>query len=99
TATHPVNSAPNNFLYNTSLSTDAAFWKVKFWTDANPDMNEYNDTTTFVQELSNFYAYDDGSAEMGYSLNVAGGKLAYRFDMVGGDSLRAVRMYFNPMAN
>jgi len=97
--TNPVNSAPNNFLFNPSLSTDAAFWKVKFWTNATPDINRYNDTTTFIQELSNFYAYDDGSAEMGYGLNSAGGKLAYRFDLVGGDSLRAIRMYFNPIAN
>jgi hypothetical protein len=96
---NPVNDAPNNFLYEPSLSTDAAFWRVKFWTNATPDINRYNDTTTFVQELSNYYAYDDGSAEMGYGLNTQGGKLAYRFDMVGGDSLRAVRLYFNPIAN
>lgn len=96
---HPVNSAPNNFLYDASLSTDAAFWEVKFWTNATPDINRYNDTTTFVQELSNYYAYDDGTAEMGYGLNVAGAKLAYRFDIAGSDSLRALRMYFNPIAN
>lgn len=99
TVDNPVNSTPNNFLYDASLSTDAAFWKVKFWTNATPDINRYNDTTSFVQELSNYYSYDDGSAEMGYGLNSAGGKLAYRFDLVGGDSLRAIRMYFNPIAN
>jgi hypothetical protein len=62
-------------------------------------MNRYNDTVSFVQELSNYYAYDDGSAEMGYGLNVGGAMLAYRFDLASGDSLRALRMYFNPMAN
>lgn len=98
-STHPVNSAPNNFEYDASLSTDAAFWRVKLWANATPDINRYNDTTFFIQELSNYYAYDDGSAEMGYGLNTAGAALAYRFDMVGGDSLRAVRMYFNPQAN
>ncbi|MBK9175545.1 MAG: T9SS type A sorting domain-containing protein [Flavobacteriales bacterium] len=97
---HPVNSAPNNFTYDPSLSTDAAFWRVKFWrTNTMPDINRYNDTTAFIQELSNYLAYDDGSAEMGYSLNVAGAMLAYRFDIVGEDSLRAVRLYFNPQAN
>lgn len=64
-----------------------------------PDINRYNDTVLFIQEISNYMSYDDGSAEMGYGLNFEGGKLAYRFDMVGGDSLRAVRMYFNPQAN
>lgn len=96
---HAVNSPPNNLVYDPSLSTDAAFWQVQFITNATPDVNRYNDTITFVQELSNYYAYDDGSAEMGYGLNVTGGRLAYRFDLLGGDSLRAIRMYFNPMAN
>jgi hypothetical protein len=52
---------------------------------------------SFLQELSNYYSYDDGSAEGGYSLNSAGAKLAVRFDTQGGDSLRAVRMYFDPI--
>jgi hypothetical protein len=52
---------------------------------------------TFVQELSNYYGYDDGSAEAGYSLNTAGSKVAVRFDTQGSDSLRAVRMYFDPI--
>lgn len=96
---HPINSAPNNFTYDTSLSEDAAFWRVRFITNTTPDVNRYNDTITFVQELSNYYSYDDGSAEAGYSLNIAGAQLAHRFDIVGGDSLRAIRMYFLPMAN
>lgn len=96
---HPINSAPNNFVYDNSPSTDAAFWDVKFWCNATPDINRYNDTIHLRQELSNYYAYDDGTAEMGYGLNVNGSKLAYRYDLIGPDSLRAVRMYFNPMAN
>ena len=98
-STHPINSGTNNFVYDPALSEDAAFWRVRFLTNATPDINRYNDTITFVQEISNYYAYDDGSAEMGYGLDASGAKLAYRFDIVGGDSLRALRMYFNPMAN
>lgn len=94
---HPVGNS--GFAYDPSLSTDFAFWTVKFKTLTQPDINQYNDTTQFTQELSNYYAYDDGSAEMAYGLNTNGAKLAYRFDMVGGDSLRALRIYFNPQAN
>lgn len=97
--THPINSAPNNFVFDNTPSTDAAFWDVRFLVEATPDINQYNDTMRVTQELSNYYAYDDGSAEMGYSLNSAGAKLAYRYDLIGPDSLRAVRIYFNPMAN
>jgi hypothetical protein len=98
-STHAINSPPNDFVYNNDLSTDAAFWDVKFWTNATPDINRYNDTIRMVQELSNYYAYDDGSAEAGYGLTAAGARLAYRYDLIGPDSLRAIRMYFNPVAN
>lgn len=97
--THPINSAPNNFIFDNAGSTDAAFWDVKFWSNATPDINRYNDTIHLRQELSNYYSYDDGSAEAGYGLNVPGARLAYRYDLIGPDSLRAVRMYFNPIAN
>ncbi|MEZ4739937.1 MAG: T9SS type A sorting domain-containing protein [Flavobacteriales bacterium] len=99
TSEHPINSAPNNFVFNNDLSTDVAFWDVKFWTNATPDINRYNDTIRSVQELSNYYAYDDGSAEAGYGLTAAGAKLAYRYDLIAPDSLRSIRMYFNPIAN
>lgn len=98
-STHTVNSTPNNFVYDTGLSEDFAFWKVKFWAQTQPDLIQENDTASFVQELSNYYAYDDGSAEMAYGIGGAGSKLAYRYDLLGGDSLRAIRMYFSPSAN
>jgi len=96
---HPINNAPNNFVYDNSMSTDAAFWNVKFWLNATPDINRYNDTIRLVQELSNYYAYDDGSAEAGYGLSSSQAMLAYRFDLNGPDTIRAIRMYFNPIAN
>jgi hypothetical protein len=85
------------YTYDPTLSTDAAFWRNKFWLNTTPNNIPYNDTMTFVQELSNYYSYDDGSAEAGYSLNTAGSKVAVRFDTQGSDSLRAVRMYFDPI--
>jgi hypothetical protein len=99
TAPFAVGAAPSDFVYDPGLSEGAAFWEVEQVLLTNPDANHYNDTVRFVQEISNYYAYDDGSAEAGYGLNAGGGQLAYRFDMVGGDSLRALRLYFNPIAN
>jgi len=97
TSVHPVGAGPCSFSYDPALSTDAAFWRSSFWLNATPNNIAYNDTMSFLQELSNYYSYDDGSAEAGYSLNSAGAKLAVRFDTQGGDSLRAVRMYFDPI--
>lgn len=96
---HPINSAPNNFVYDNAPSSGAAFWDVRFRAIVSPDINPYNDTMRLRQEFSNFYAYDDGSAEAGYGLNIGGARLAYRFDLIGPDTLRAIRMYFNPIAN
>jgi len=97
TSSHAINSGPQPYTYDLGGCPGAAFAEVKFWTMANPDALRHNDTTAFVQEISNYYSYDDGSAELGYSLNTNGARLAYRFDTQGQDSLRAVRMYFDPI--
>lgn len=96
-STFEVNSGGSPFAYELSGCAGAAFMRCKFVTEANPDALRYNDTTTVVQEISNYYSYDDGSAEQGYWLNTQGGRIAYRFDTQGQDSLRAVRMYFDPI--
>lgn len=92
-----VNSGGSPFTYDLSACSDAAFMHGTFVVKASPDAMRYNDTTAFTQEISNYYSYDDGSAEAGYWLNYQGGQIAYRFDTQGDDSLRAVRMYFDPI--
>ncbi len=94
---HPVNSGADPLVYDLSGCADAAFVTTKFWTNATPDACAYNDTMRYRQEISNYYAYDDGTAEAGYSLNAAGAMQAYRFDTQGEDSLRALRLYFAPI--
>ena len=59
------------------------------------DPNRNNDTLKVNQSFYNYYAYDDGSAEAAYGLNVNGGKLAYRFTVNKADTLRAISMYFS----
>jgi len=96
--THPVNSGANPLVYDVSGCNDAAFLTTKFWTNATPDVCAYNDTMAYTQEISNYYSYDDGTAEAGYGLTGgAGVQLAYRFDTQGTDSLRALRIYFDPV--
>lgn len=96
---NPINSGGAPFVFDNTGLVDAAFWEVAFHSQTQPDLIQYNDTISFTQELSNYYAYDDGSAEAAYFLQTAGGKLAYRYDLLGADSLRAIRIYFNPQAN
>ncbi|HON18101.1 MAG TPA: T9SS type A sorting domain-containing protein [Salinivirgaceae bacterium] len=49
-----------------------------------------------LHNFSNYYAYDDGTAENGYDLNQAGNRVAVFFNMYMEDSLRGVYIYFNP---
>ncbi len=57
-----------------------------------------NDTTSYIQRFSDYYAYDDGSAENGYGLFGYGtdnGRVAVQFQTYRTDSLRGMYMYFN----
>lgn len=54
-------------------------------------------TLVHVQRFSNYYAYDDGSAEQGYYLNTYGAKIAARFTLNVLDTLKSVRIYFDPI--
>jgi len=60
-----------------------------------------NDTCVFEQKFSNYYAYDDGTAEYGYCLNnqynIA--NLAMKYSLRVPDELSAVRMWFNHTKN
>jgi hypothetical protein len=58
------------------------------------DSNTSNDTLIEKQELFNYYCYDDGTAEAGYGLQATGARIAYKFDLLTPDSLRAVQMRF-----
>lgn len=56
-----------------------------------------NDTVRFVQQLDNYYAYDDGTAENGYGITSTATRLyfACRFDLNEPDTLSSVAMFFN----
>ena len=55
-----------------------------------------NDTLSTNYILSNYYAYDDGSAEYGAKINGIGTQLAYQFDMktTKSDTVVAFDVYF-----
>lgn len=71
-----------------------------FFTDiANPLYEQYrwNDTCRTSLTVSNYYAYDDGTPEAGYGLRDAPmGRVAFKFDILQSDTLKAISTYFNP---
>ncbi|MBN1144763.1 MAG: hypothetical protein JXA72_10075, partial [Bacteroidales bacterium] len=54
-----------------------------------------NDTSRSFIHFRDYYAYDDGSPELGFGINTNGALLAYRFRIFQTDTLRAVDFYFN----
>ncbi len=64
---------------------------------AGGDLYCDNDTVRFLQRFGEYYAYDDGSSENGYSLESTSSTmyLAYRFDLNSADTLTAVDLFFN----
>jgi hypothetical protein len=63
---------------------------------AESDFFPENDTVIQYQRFRNYYAYDDGSAEQGYYVNGNSGRIALKFKLNVSDTLRAVRIYFDP---
>ncbi|MEC9209775.1 MAG: T9SS type A sorting domain-containing protein [Bacteroidota bacterium] len=62
-----------------------------------PFDNKLNDTLYHTQNFHSHFAYDDGTAESAYGININGAKLAYEFKLNRPDTLRAVQMYFPQM--
>ncbi|NQT77556.1 MAG: T9SS type A sorting domain-containing protein [Bacteroidetes bacterium] len=85
---------PRDFLFPLSSLADSSSYNVRhvIHDQSNPDLG---DTIHFIQKFYNYYAYDDGTPELGYGLSLAGGKAAFRFTLNIADTLKGVAMFFN----
>jgi hypothetical protein len=87
------------------MPTDSTDYRIKHFVFLNTgtlssnDFNLNNDTVTQNLCFRNYYAFDDGSAEGGYFLNGVGGKVALKITLNKPDTLRALRIYFDPVGN
>lgn len=81
-----------------SGNEDSASFEIRhvLKTDNN-DLIKQNDTVRHEQKFYNYYAYDDGTAEVAYGLNTQYAQLAYQFTNKLEDTLRGVQMYFAPV--
>lgn len=89
---------PRDFLFPLSSDADSSSYLIRhvIHDQSNPDLG---DTIHFIQKFYNYYAYDDGTPEMGYGLSIAEGKAAVRFTLNIGDTLKGVGMFFNRVQN
>ena len=96
-----VNNSPsNNFFFPVDTGKTKVYQIKNYFnlqSGAVTDFNLKNDTVYSYQVFSNYYAYDDGSAEAGYGVLGIGSKLANQFNIKLSDTLVALNIYFNPV--
>ena len=94
------NNPPIDFQSNvfSSFQLDTTTFVVQNIIGTSTTDRKENDTLYYTQKFHHTFAYDDGTAESAYGLNVDGAKLAYQFKLNRPDEkLRAVQMYFPQM--
>ncbi|MGB0524722.1 MAG: T9SS type A sorting domain-containing protein [Flammeovirgaceae bacterium] len=82
----------------TGLTTDSITLKQTFVVDlltqaSDQALTSANDTLISTTIFSDYYAYDDGSAELGYGVNEKFGKIAYQFENYQEDTLRYIDIF------
>ncbi len=90
----PFTSPPIN--YNIPVQTAAKRFMIESILNSAPDNERGNDTVRHIQDLTNYFAYDDGTAENSFGLSTLGAQLAEQFTLKVADSLQFVDIYFNP---
>ena len=97
--TYSFNSPPimlDNQIFPVS-SSDSAEFIFRNSIKTEPSDYKNNDTVFHTQKFYSHFAYDDGSSESAYGINVQGAKLAYEFKLNRPDTLRIIQMKFVEM--
>jgi hypothetical protein len=88
----------NDYVFDPTVTDTCAIFD--FCVYHNPaDAYAQNDTTCFRQEFTDYYAYDDGSAERAIGLTSAGSMFALRFQSAITDTLIGIRVHWTPAGN
>jgi hypothetical protein len=89
--------APLIYTYNSS-STDSALFLVTVSLVTDDFDPKTNDTITYWQRFTDYFAFDDGTAEAGYGINGQGSRnalVALKFRSFVPDSVKALEICFN----
>lgn len=78
------------------LTAPSSFTAKHYYANTVGDMSFDNDTLVVEQQFSNYYAYDDGTAEIAFILNRLNAQLAEKFTLNVADTLQCIDIYFNP---
>ncbi len=93
------NDCSNGYEFDKTKMGDEQLFEVKASASAQFPNLTINDSTVFYQNFSNFYSYDDGSAEAAFGPTGVQARLAIEFNTYQPDSLIGVDIHFVPSVN
>lgn len=79
---------------STNYPGDTVEFLLDYTIDPSGDQYLQNNNVTKIQQFGNQMAYDDGSSELAYGINVDGAQLAMEYTVNEPDSLRAIAIFF-----
>lgn len=77
---------------------DSALFEIRLNIYSDTFDNPVNNSVSYQQVLSNYFAYDDGTAEYGYGISGEGSStsmFAMRFETFKEEALKSVKMFLN----
>jgi len=82
-------------LFALNVEQDTVSFMTYHYISDSAGSNILVDSLVYRQGFYNYYAYDDGTAEMGYNLEPTYSYLAYQFTLATPDTLKAIHIFFN----
>lgn len=81
----------------TAQTTDSLVFNTRYYTNQNNNFDNIpsNDAVTVPTIFSNYFAYDDGTAEAGYAIKIEPGGVALGYQLEVPDVLYGIAMFFN----
>jgi hypothetical protein len=81
----------------TATAADSVIFNAKYYANSNNNFDniQTNDTLTIPTIMSNYFAYDDGTAEAGYGIANQPGGVALGYTLGVADSIYGISMFFN----
>ena len=86
-------------LFSLDLDRDTTSYIIRHYLSDSTCNPPLTDSLIYRQGFYNYFAYDDGTPEMGYGVEPASGAFAVRFEMAELDTLSGVQILFNHTLN
>lgn len=95
-----AHACPNiQSLFSLDFDRDSTSYQITHYVSDSTYQPPLVDSITYQQGFYNYFAYDNGTPELGYGLEPAGAHMAVQFKMVVPDTLKGVQMLFNRTLN